>query len=625
MQTKKLSLDVVLNIGKVISVKGRTVDVLVSKTKNASILLYEGKIIKNVSVGGYIKIGKGFTELVGKIDGEYITEDNNILNKPYKHEKEKINRVLNISLLGYFENSEFKQGLKELPLIDNECFLLTQEELDAVHNFIKRINGIPDIKLKIGRLARESGKDIEIGINSLFASHIGIFGNTGSGKSYTLAGIYYRLFQRFQGQQKFKQNAKFLLVDFNGEFSETMCITKEKRVYNLSTRKNIEDIKETDRIPLSENILLDIELLSILSNATDKTQKPYVSRMVKLFKKVHIQNQPEEYFKGILRNKAKDILRMSIKDKASSLIDYLASILMDGNISSSVTDELINTIEWNNTNKHFMPKGGISRGLSDSEIENTPLYQMIENYSFPKNKIKKIIHFFYLQLIFDLYNDKALYEHIGPAINKLKSKTGDLEKVFDFENQANNFFSDSNFIVLNLNDSNIDIKKIVPLILCRQIYSEHKIINRQNPGKYLNIVIDEAHNILSYTSERESSTWKDYRLETFEEIIKEGRKFGVFLTLASQRPSDISDTIISQLHNYFLHRLINNKDIQSIERTISYLDRVSFESLPILPTGTCIFAGLSAHVPVIIEIDEITDKSAEPMNKTIKPTDFWVD
>src|SRR5690606_13598317 len=128
---------------------------------------------------------------------------------------------------------------------------------------------------------------------------------------------------------------------------------------------------------------------------------------------------------------------------------------------------------------------------------------------------------------------------------------------------------------------------------------------------YLNLIIDEAHNILSTNSIRESETWKDYRLETFEEIIKEGRKFGVFLTIASQRPSDISDTIISQLHNYFLHRLINNRDIQAVERTISYLDKVSFDALPILPTGCCVLAGLSAQVPVIINIDEIT-KGYEP-------------
>ena len=85
---------------------------------------------------------------------------------------------------------------------------------------------------------------------------------------------------------------------------------------------------------------------------------------------------------------------------------------------------------------------------------------------------------------------------------------------------------------------------------------------------------------------------------------------------------DISDTIISQLHNYFLHRLINNRDIQAVERTISYLDKVSFEALPILPTGSCVLAGLSAQVPVIINIAPIP-KENEPYNKTIRPTDFW--
>ena len=144
----------------------------------------------------------------------------------------------------------------------------------------------------------------------------------------------------------------------------------------------------------------------------------------------------------------------------------------------------------------------------------------------------------------------------------------------------------------------------------------------KNQETFLNIIIDEAHNVLSDSSQRESEQWKDYRLETFEEIIKEGRKFGAFLTISSQRPSDISATILSQLHNYFLHRLINEKDIKSIERTVSYLDKVSNESLSIMPTGTCILAGLVAQVPVIIDINEIAE-GYEPSSQTIKPTEHW--
>ena len=136
------------------------------------------------------------------------------------------------------------------------------------------------------------------------------------------------------------------------------------------------------------------------------------------------------------------------------------------------------------------------------------------------------------------------------------------------------------------------------------------------------LIIDEAHNILSYQSNRESESWKDYRLEVFEEIIKEGRKFGVFMTIASQRPSDISSTIISQLHNYFIHRLMNEKDIQQVNNTISYLDKVSVESLPILSTGVCVLAGQLAEMPIIVQIDRIEEKN-KPQNETINLIEAW--
>lgn len=147
-------------------------------------------------------------------------------------------------------------------------------------------------------------------------------------------------------------------------------------------------------------------------------------------------------------------------------------------------------------------------------------------------------------------------------------------------------------------------------------------ISLYNPKSYL--FEDEAHNILSHSSQRESETWKDYRLETFEEIIKEGRKFGMFLTIASQRPSDISSTIISQLHNYFIQRLVNERDIEAMGRLISFLDKVSHEALPILPTGACVFTGLAAQIPVIIQINKLP-KENEPDNKTINLVKNWID
>ena len=219
-----------------------------------------------------------------------------------------------------------------------------------------------------------------------------------------------------------------------------------------------------------------------------------------------------------------------------------------------------------------------------------------------------------------MLGNRAMNEHIAPAINKLKSNEKNIEKVFDFTDKIGSFWNKSNIVVINLCNVNTDMKKLIPLLLTNKLYREYK--KKREDYSYLNIVVDEAHNILSYQSTRESESWKDYRLEVFEEIIKEGRKFGVFMTIASQRPSDISSTIISQLHNYFIHRLMNEKDIQQVNNTISYLDKVSVESLPILSTGVCVLAGQLAEMSIVVQIDRIENKN-RPQNETINLNKAW--
>lgn len=612
-----------LHIGKVESVRGRIIEIKVHKSKNASHLLIDGQIIKGVSVGSYIKVCKGFEELIGKIDEEFIAEDKIVSQKNYKQEKERIKRVLRVSLIGYFEESIFKQGVKELPLLDNEAFLLRADEFSRVHNFIKNINGKPDVELNIGVLSNETRTPIGIGVNSLFASHIGIFGNTGSGKSYTLASLYHKLFKKYATNSGFDENAKFLLIDFNGEYSKGDAITSQKKVFTLSTRLELDKINSDDKLPLGKEVLFNVEFLSILADATEKTQKPFLKRTVDLFNKILKKDEPVKYFQGILKNQVESLLLMTDKEKAYQIIDYLEQVI-DSDNSIELKRNFFGTLDWQNTNQHFFRRNtSTTRQLTVTEIRETDIFDSAQNYQLPLNDLEIIIHFLYTQLISDLIVNKAKNDHIIPAINKLKSKTKDLQKVINF-NSEDSIFKESNFVIVDLNNSNLTIKKTIPMLIASIEYLHQKERYEKSQKSFFNLIIDEAHNILSYTSNRESETWKDYRLETFEEIIKEGRKFGVFLTIASQRPSDISDTIISQLHNYFLHRLINNRDIQAVERTISYLDKVSFDALPILPTGSCVLAGLSAQVPVIINIDEIPVEN-EPYNKTIRPTDFWDD
>jgi DNA helicase HerA-like ATPase len=608
--------DSIFKIGHVISVDGRSVLIIVDKAKNSSHLMFNGELIKNVSVGSYLKIYKGFTKIIGKVEGEFTTEDLKFKSKKYVSDRDRISRSLKLSLLGFFNGQVFERGIKEMPLLDNECYLLDRQEFEAVHDFIKK----NDVSISLGKLSLEKRQEIRVGINSLFASHIGIFGNTGSGKSYTLAKIYFEVFKKYKESLSFKANAKFFLIDFNGEYvSENDNIIVERRyknTYKLSTKRAV------DRFPVSRETLYDPAFWAVVLEATEKTQTPFLRRAITnswLSERVANSDSIKELIKHEF------LLVVDRNDKelgAKALVEFLSDIdecIPNSNIKE-VRDSLRQHLQYHNTTFQFIyvPRSGVK--YYDSDMRDSVITEL-NRITIPPDVLTELDRL-KLQIIFQYYDDiikgYANREHLAPLIKRIEKRFEDIRKVITLTDSTT--AARQNFVIVSLKDVSIHMRKILPLLLCKQIYEEQK--QASTSSTYLNIIVDEAHNILSRDSERESEQWKDYRLETFEEIIKEGRKFGVFMTIASQRPSDISPTIISQLHNYFLHRLINNNDINAIEKTISYLDKVSFESLPILPTGTCILAGLSAQVPVIIDIGKIDD-DFEPNNKTRGLVEHW--
>lgn len=605
MQTL-LQKDSIFKVGKVVSVEGRTVKIEVDKTKNSTHLLYNGELLRNISVNSYIKITKGFTRIIGKVEGEFIVEDKLFADKYYTSERKKIKRLLQISLLGFFSKKGFERGIKELPLINNECFLLEKDEFEAVHNFVKK----GDSPLVIGNLTHEREQLISVGINDLFASHIGIFGNTGSGKSYTLAKIYRELFSKYANEAKFKKNAEFVFIDFNGEYiGDDVIIDKEyKDIYSLNTRLN----EAGRKYPLNADSVNDIDFWKIILDATDKTQTPFLKRALR--KNIDNLNLNDEIAKLINEIIAKGDKDLGVKAILNFLYDLKPLVSNEGN--------LLQLINWCEDNLGTLNNGGFflvnEHDKYNLQIAKDNIEPLIRGLTFlVNNEINKIRFKFIFTYYQEIIRGHSNKEHLSPVIKRLENRIRDIKKIIEVSdgNEVK-----KNISIISLRDVNIEMRKILPLLICKQLYELKKKENCK--GTYLNIVIDEAHNILSSVSDRESETWKDYRLETFEEIIKEGRKFGVFLTIASQRPYDISATIISQLHNFFLHRLINNNDIKAVEKSVSYLDKLSFESLPILPTGTCILAGLSAQVPVMVDISTI-EKKYEPDNKTMRLTDNW--
>lgn len=591
-----------LRIGEVCEVSGKQIKAGIYYEKNTEFLNYQGDIIKNVSIGSFVIIRKSYANIVGKVEGEFIKETFSDSLSDFKGKN--INRVISISILGNIKNNKFIHGLNSLPMVGNYVYIATEQIVNEI------FTNVGDENLVLGNLIGVGDYPFLVNCQNLLCSHIGIFGNTGSGKSNTLAKIYKDTIDKYSKYKNFNKNTKFVFIDFNGEYGNVFDFCDK---FNLSTR-----VSNGDKYPISVNDITDSEFWSIILEATDKTQKPFIERAIKSFKYLNSNPQSIDYEELIelIFNSSEKFTEVRIYLK--ELFDYL-------NLAE-VFQNIENELLYHNKQKCFytlengQPKYNPSKEMIYCIAFKDEQNKTIDISSF--NSFDKFAIILYKQYCRELCKTFVTKEHIGPLLARSRNRIEYLNKIFKITNEDNK--RETNIDVISLVGLNVEMRKIVPLIICKKYYNEKKELRKNKISNTLHLIIDEAHNILSTTSIRESEEWKDYRLECFEEIIKEGRKFGTFLTIASQRPSDISDTIISQLHNYFIHRLVNEEDLRKIYRTISFSDKATNDMISILPAGGCVFSGLATNFPILAQITKL-DSKHEPTSQNAKIANIWKD
>lgn len=589
-----------LIIGYITAVRGTSVRAIVHPNLYQTTYIYDGKLYRGVAINEFIVIRKGYHDIIGKIEGEEIIENKTFENSQPNHEK--FDRFVDIKIIGYVLGNKFHSGVKYLPMIQDELHLISDELISTIYSFDGKINAK---KILIGKSLLEE-IPIQIPINGIFNSHIGIFGNTGSGKSNSLAKIYSELFSCV-GDRLFKKST-FVFIDFNGEYKPIHNQFKEKSNY-IELDTHSKDGNQKLKIKKSE--FWDSELLSVLFSATEKTQKPFLNILVR--NRLKYGDDLNDYFHDTIRV-------MFGQNQHRETISVLRSII-----------NIVNPDEAKEINSELSEFSWYSRGENNKYYRNGAFFNTPDEYlahlptlastnidiatlsSFQQINIRAT-----LQLIKSVSRNYVQYEHISPLIAKINASTNSLEKVIKVIDDVE--IENKPLIFISLKNCNQETKKTIPMLIAKCSFLEHK--KKDTSKNSFHLIVDEAHNILSETSSRESETWKDYRLELFEEIIKEGRKFAYFVTIASQRPADISTTIISQIHNYFLHRLVNENDLFLLKNSISNLDSSSRGLVPILPSGACVVSGTAFHTPMIIQIQRLPSELA-PESDTIDLDSFW--
>lgn len=590
-----------IHIGEVISINGIKITMRIFEDSNKETLFYSGEKYKGVSIREYITIQRGFIDIVCIVEGEYLDENKSEIDG----NKNFFIRKVDAKPVGYFQNNEFREGIKFMPMIKDPVFLLREDRIAEI--FGRR----EDKDFIIGQLLKEE-LPISLPWDKIFNTHVGIFGNTGSGKSNTLAKLFTVLFD--QKAESIEGKSKFVLLDFNGEYTADQLLPRDKkRTLILNTQIQAGDT--TDKFPLSEKEFWSLETLSILFQASTSTQKPFLNRLI---------NGKEKYSSNAdsLLNYTKSIFKKvfssaSPKPECLDLLRIIAKIVKN----DALLDKL-KTIVWftGNGDKKFRGPGGATEFYNaDGVAYATYIDWLVQGMAVNVDAFEELTLRASIQLTNDLLTGFVQFDHIQPLLKRIDSSLASLKKVLLVSDEDN---VEKILTVISLRKCNQEIKKVLPLLIAKHYYNHHKDTVEVPPNKTMHFIIDEAHNVLSEQSSRESEGWKDYRLELFEEIIKEGRKFGMFLTLSSQRPADISPTIVSQIHNFFIHRLVNDKDLLLLDNTISTLDRVSKSLIPNLSKGACVVTGTSFVLPMVIQVD-ILDKAKQPDSEDVDLKVLW--
>ncbi|HBM3595976.1 TPA: DUF87 domain-containing protein, partial [Listeria innocua] len=612
------SLDFI--VGAVREIKGTVVLIRLFENTTQLVHFFKGKKYSGVIIGSYVGIIRGQYTIVGKVEKEYAYDQLRD-SSTQEFRKDRFVREIEVKIIGSFKGNDYKSGMVAFPQIFNNVVLLSESQKEKI--LIGKEDGKDTESIRIPPVI--IGKVWPDGINfnlkwyKLFNSHIAIFGNTGSGKSNTLAKMYHELFKL-----SFRENlldfgeSKFVLLDFNGEYIGRKTITENKKIYNLTTNKKqeMEINQENTYLNIPEKRFWDKDMLSVLFGATEQTQQPFLNRVINYYFK------DEVVFKSNLsRYIAEAFSNVYIVSNNNSLDLFKQVLKLLGLRNVDVSDWIENSL-YNKTNDSFYSKNF----LEGWKKNNQDIYYWNPDEELLKKEKKKVLHNLdeknfelenpmkslqiasYLKMIYELRQHEVQYDHIAPLLHRIESRVNDFSKVFKIASGDGEIF-DSTVNVVSFKNVNQDMKMMIPMVIAKLTYEMNREQN-SNRNRIFNLIIDEAHNILSDSSSRESEKWKDYRLEVFEEIIKEGRKFGYYLTISSQRPADISATIVSQIHNYFIHRVVNDNDLRLLDKTMSSLDNVSKESIPNLAPGQAILTGVLFDLPIIIQVDQLNSSVA---------------
>lgn len=535
---------------------------------------------------------------------------------------------------------EFSRGIDIFPTVGDPAYLPTEEQLRAI------IENGHNRRVQIGTSPLCGNAVVSVDPDKLFGRHLAVLGNTGSGKSCSVAGLI-RWSIEAAGKNS---NSRFIILDPNGEYSD--CFSDFKNVKRYAVEPDNEKEINQLKVPLW---LWNTDEWIAFTQAGGKTQKPTLVQALRTVREglSHIDLGEEYKTKNFLKT-IYQITALEIKNgnpwggfrKAKSFLELLEkwneSVAENDSFSQLENNAIRNlknqidslkeqrtgnyvnynfsTVEANKV-KDLINNAYIAFGGSEKDFlpidENIPLPFTGEMFlSSIESNAALMGTSEYVETMRMRVQTLLSDKHLKPVISYEADYT--LEQWLE-DYICPNTEDTSAITIIDLSLLPSEITHIIASVIARMTLESLQRYRKVNNGKTLptTIVMEEAHTFIKrYNDDTETYSASSACAKIFEKIAREGRKFGLGLVLSSQRPSELSPTVLSQCNTFLLHRISNDRDQELVHRLVPDNLRGLLRDLPSLPSRNAILLGWATELPILVQMkllkEEFRPKSNDP-------------
>lgn len=582
-------------------------------------------------------------------------------------------RYISATMLGTIakdgDKDKFIQGVYNFPTLDNPVWYVTEKDLIQIfddHQDSRIIDYTKDFYLPIGTSPAFSNYSVKICPDQFFVKHAAILGNTGSGKSCTFTSIIRNLF-RYDYNGSNLENAHFVLFDTNGEYKDAFLPNSE--IYDELKPKIQNELDQInayyyggDDYPKVPYWFMNWTDFKDLLKPSDGTQAPILNRAIGLAKN-SLQSLAEDNAYASFNILEIEHLE-SIVTYAKSGVDWWKSQNLEASYNSfkAKLPEDISSLNLSKGSPCLTPdviilideyilqwrqKYATKQLFSEQNIDMPTWFDYqelctkfidaaIAQESGSNSRITEFVSTLRLRMN-SFLNDKRIAIPLMLKDSKTDNRDvlthfiafllGDFNRYFEKDapdhlvrtynamNKPKNTNKSSQVTIIDVSNLPFEILETITALLGRIIleFVSHFVNDR---GKYpIVIVLEEAQN---YIAEQKESVAKT----VFERIAREGRKYGISLIVCSQRPSELSRTVLSQCNSFIIHRLQNPEDQKYVRGLVSSANADILEQLPVIPQQHAIITGDCVRTPIQVRIDDV---NPTPNSHNPKYIERWLD